>query len=96
MDIDTKEIEDRIRGQFALGHVTLFWEDEAGEYAEAAHGLDLGDGALVDVTGAELAGKRTILRERPARNLVVYRADGKPRPEDDFLYDVKLAATPLS
>ena len=96
MDIDIKEIEDRIRGQFALGHATLFWEDEAGEYAQATQGLDLGDGALVDVTGAELAGKRAILRERPARNLVVYRAGGKPRPEDDFLYDVKLAATPFT
>lgn len=96
MDIDIKEIEGRIQGQFALGHAMLFWEDEAGEYAQATQGLDLGGGALVDVTGAELAGKRAILRERPARNLVVYRAGGKPRPEDDFLYDVKLAATPFT
>lgn len=96
MNIDTKEIEDRIQGQFAQGHATLFWEDEPGEYAHIVQGLDLGDGALVDVTGAELAGKRAVLRERPAHNLVVYRAGGKPRPEDDFLYDVKLTATPFT
>ena len=96
MDIDTHEIEDRIKGQFDLGHATLFWEDEPGEYAEIVDALDLGNGAIVDVTGAELSGKRTILRERPARSLVIYRSGPKPRPQDDFLYDVKLAATPFT
>ena len=88
MDIDTHEIEDRIKGQFDLGHATLFWEDEPGEYAEIVDALDLGSGAIVDVTGAELSSKRTILRERPARSLVIYRSGPKPRPQDDFLYDV--------
>ena len=96
MDIDTHEIEDRIKGQFDLGHATLFWEDEPGEYAEIVDALDLGSGAIVDVTGAELSSKRAILRERPVRNLVIYSSGPKPRPQDDFLYDVKLAATPVT
>lgn len=96
MDIDTHEIEDRIKGQFSLGHATLFWEDEPGEYAEVVGSLDLGTGGLIDVTGAELACKRVILRDRPVRELVVYRSGDKPRPQDDFLYDVKLAATPFT
>ena len=96
MDIDIIEIEDRIRGQFAQGHHTLFWEDEPGEYAEVVGALDLGAGALMDVSGAELACKRAILRDRPSDDLVVYRSGAKPRPEDDFLYDVKLAATPFT
>ena len=96
MDIDTHEIEDRVKRQFDLGHTTLFWEDESGEYAEIVDVLDLGNGAIVDVTGAELSSKRTILRERPARSLVIYRSGPKPHPQDDFLYDVKLAATPFT
>lgn len=95
MDIDIQEIKSRIEGQFSQGSSTLFWEDEPGEYARVVGSLGLGEGALVDVTGAELACKRAILRDRPARNLVVYRAGAKPRPEDDFLYDVKLASTPF-
>ncbi|MGN8751205.1 BREX-1 system phosphatase PglZ type A [Collinsella sp. HCP3S3_D1] len=96
MDIDVHEIEDRIKGQFSLGHATLFWEDESGEYAETVASLDLDGGAILDATGAELACKRTILRERPAHNLVVYRSGAKPRFQDDFLYDIKLAATPFT
>lgn len=96
MDIDVHEIEDRIRGQFSLGHATLFWEDESGEYAEIVTSLDLGNGTILDATGTELACKRTILRSRPSRNLVVYRSGAKPRIQDDFLYDVKLAATPFT
>lgn len=96
MDIDIREIEGRIRAQFAQGHPTLFWEDEPGEYAEVVGSLDLGAGALVDATGAELASKRAILRDRPAENIVVYRSGACPRPEDDFLYDVKLSATPFT
>lgn len=95
MDIDTHEIEDRIREQFDLGHTTLFWEDEPGEYAAIVSALNLGDSAIIDVTGAELSGKRVILRDRPARSLMVYRSGASPRPQDDFLYDVKLAATPF-
>lgn len=96
MDIDVHEIEDRIKGQFSLGHATLFWEDESGEYAETVASLDLDGGAILDATGAELACKRTILRERPAHDLVVYRSGAKPRFQDDFLYDIKLAATPFT
>ena len=96
MDIDISEIEKRIKDQFALGHGTLFWEDEPGEYSEIASSLDLGDGMLVDVTGSELASKRILLRARPARNMVVYRCGERPLPQDDFLYDVKLASTPFS
>lgn len=96
MDTDVHEIEDRIKGQFSLGHATLFWEDESGEYAETVASLDLDGGAILDATGAELACKRTILRERPAHDLVVYRSGAKPRFQDDFLYDIKLAATPFT
>ena len=96
MDIDTHEIENRIKGQFSLGHAMLFWEDEPGEYAEIIGSLELGEGTIVDVTGAELACKRTILRGQTAHNLVVYRSGAKPRPQDDFLYDVKLAAMPFT
>ncbi|WP_303868388.1 BREX-1 system phosphatase PglZ type A [Senegalimassilia anaerobia] len=97
MDIDTHEIENRIKGQFSLGYAMLFWEDELGEYAEVIDSLELGEGAIIDATGAELACKRTILRgQKTARNLVVYRSGAKPCPQDDFLYDVKLAATPFT
>lgn len=58
--------------------------------------LDLGDGSLIDATDAELAAKRAVLRNRPSSNLVVYRAGGRPRAEDDFLYDIKLSATPFT
>lgn len=96
MDIDIREIEDRIKDQFNLGHATLFWEDEPDEYAEIVSNIDLGDGTIIDVTGAELSNKRTILRNRPSRNLVVYRSGTKPHPQDDFLYDVMLASTPFT
>lgn len=96
MDIDITEIEGRIRGEFARGHETLFWEDEPGEYAQVVGTLSLGDGSLIDVSGAELACKRAILRDRPSRNIVVYRSGARPRPEDDFLYDIKLSATPFT
>lgn len=67
MDIDTHEIEDRIKGQFDLGHATLFWEDEPGEYAEIVDALDLGSGAIVDVTGASFpANGRSFANGRPA------------------------------
>lgn len=96
MDIDISEIKNRIEGHFGLGHRTLFWEDEPGEYAEVVESIELKEGSLVNATGAELAAKRALLRDRPARNVVVYRAGEKPVPEDDFLYDVKLSSTPFS
>lgn len=96
MDIDISEIENRIKEQFARGNHTLFWEDEPGEYVDAAGSLDLGMGVVIDVTGSELSAKRLVLRRRPAENVVLYRAGGAPRPEDDFLYDVKLASNPFS
>ena len=96
MDIDINEIEDRIKGQFSCGRSMLFWEDEPGEYIELVDSLDLGEGTLVNVTGSELASKRAILRGGLSGNMVIYRAGPKPRPEDDFLYDVKLSSTPFS
>ena len=96
MDIDISEIERRIQGQIELRRHMLFWEDEAGEYSEVIGSLNLGSAALVDATGSELAAKRTILRQRPSENIIVYRAGGAPRPEDDFLYDIKLSSAPFS
>lgn len=96
MDIDISDIKDRIEGHFGLGRRTLFWEDESGEYAEVMGSIELEEGSLINATGAELAAKRLLLKNRPARNVVVYRAGEKPAPEDDFLYDVKLSSTPFS
>lgn len=96
MDIDIAEIQSRILAQFSSGNSMLFWEDEPGEYSEIVEGLELGSAALVNATGRELSAKRELLRSRPSGNVVVYRSGGMPRPEDDFLYDVKLSATPFS
>lgn len=96
MNSDIEAIQDRIENQFDLGAKTLFWEDEAGEYSEVVESLDIAPAVLVNVTKRELSSKRTILRARPAERVVVYRSGGTPRPEDDFLYDLKLAAVPFS
>lgn len=78
MDIDVHEIEDRIKGQFSLGHATLFWEDESGEYAETVASLDLDGGAILDATGAELhASGRSFASDLPIILLSIVRVQSR-------------------
>ena len=96
MNSDIEAIQDRIKSQFDHGAKTLFWEDATGEYVEIVESIDIAPVVLVNVTRRELSSKRMILRARPAERIVVYRSGETPRPEDDFLYDLKLASTPFS
>ncbi|MEG2747155.1 MAG: BREX-1 system phosphatase PglZ type A [Gordonibacter sp.] len=95
MDIDIKEIEERIAAQVALCRGTVFWEDEPGDYMDVVGQICVDGGVIIDATRAELAAKRRILRGGETTRFIVYRAGGAPRPDDDFLYDIKMASKPF-
>ena len=95
MDIDYRDISNRIESAFQAGTRLVFWEDEQSEYLEAPERVEVGSASVIDVTGHELAAKRAILRDRREEKLIVYRSGGAPQPHEDLLLDVKLAARPF-
>ncbi len=96
MDIQAEDIIQRLTATLSLGAKLLLWEDEAGEYRDAIKGLAVPGATIIDVTGAELASKRTVYRERPDERFVLYRAGGAPPAQDDLIYDLKQMAVPFT
>lgn len=74
----------------------VYWQDESGAYREILDSLSVPSTTIVDVTGAELATKRRILRDEPHMRFVVYRAGEEPAPTEDLIYDLRLRATRFS
>lgn len=91
------EVKNRMEQTFAsTARRIVFWEDEAGEFADAIGDLSL-DGAEVAVVDRnEFQTKRRVLHDEPDRRFLVYRSGGAGDPSYDFLLDVKLAAEPFS
>ena len=74
----------------------VFWEDEAGEFAEDIAGLELPGVTVAVAQGNEMALKRRILRDEAAARFLVYRAGGAPVLDEDFLADIKAFAKPFA
>lgn len=89
-------IAQRLASYFDGKHRLVFWEDEEGGYSGVAEQLNVEGASVVDVTGCELASKRRILRGEREGRFVIYRQGAHPAPEDDFLYDLKMAALPFN
>lgn len=74
----------------------VFWEDEAGEFADTIGDLELVGIEVAVVYRNEFETKRRVLHDEPASRFLVYRTGGAGDPAYDFLLDVKLAAEPFS
>ncbi|MBR2835998.1 MAG: BREX-1 system phosphatase PglZ type A [Coriobacteriales bacterium] len=96
MDIDLEELSTRLNQALSKSSRIVFWEDESRDYTDAAQELELANAEILDATGHELAVKRKVLRQFPSQRFVIYRSGDAPRPEDDLLLDIKLAAQPFT
>lgn len=90
------EIAQRLASYFDGKHRLVFWEDEEGGYSDVAEQINVDGASVIDVTGRELASKRRILRDEREGRFVIYRRGAHPAPDDDFLYDLKMAALPFN
>ncbi|MBR3160183.1 MAG: BREX-1 system phosphatase PglZ type A [Atopobiaceae bacterium] len=87
----------RIEQAFAKTHRRIvFWEDDAGEFADAIHELELDCAEIAIVDHDEFATKRRVLRDEADSRFLVYRSGGAGPEDEDFLLDIKKAAEPFS
>lgn len=92
MDIETRDIEQRLAATLAGGSRLVIWQDEAGAYREALKELDVPGATVIDATCNELATKRRVLRDEPRGRFVIYREGEEPVPTEDLMYDIRLRA----
>jgi len=71
MDIETRDIEQRLAATLAGGSRLVIWQDEAGAYREALKELDVPGATVIDATCNELATKRRVLRDEPKGRFVI-------------------------
>lgn len=90
------EIAQRLASYFDGKHRLVFWEDDEGGYSDVVEQLNVDGANVINVTGRELASKRRILRDEREGCFVIYRRGAHPAPDDDFLYDLKMAALPFN
>lgn len=87
----------RIEQAFAKTHRRIvFWEDDAGEFADAIHELELDCAEIAIVDHDEFVTKRRVLRDEADSRFLVYRSGGAGPEDEDFLLDIKKAAEPFS
>ena len=94
--IDAADVTRRLEEALSEGNRLVFWEDDAGDYADALGEIRPAGATVVDATHHELATKRLVLRGEPRGRFVIYRAGGAPDPVDDLVLDLKLEARPFT
>ena len=96
MDIEIQDIEQRLGSQFKPSQRLVFWEDPASDYEGVLDDLHVDNAMILNITNSELASKRIVLREQPDTRFVLYRSGDVPAPDDDLVYDLKLASIPFT
>lgn len=91
------DVKKRLEQAFAATKRRIvFWEDDAGEFADTIGELELDSADVAVVDKNEFETKRLLLCDEPNTRFLVYRAGGAGDVAYDFLLDVKLAAEPFS
>lgn len=91
------DVKNRLEQAFAATKRRIvFWEDDAGEFADTIGELELDSADVAVVDKNEFETKRLLLCDEPNTRFLVYRAGGAGDAAYDFLLDVKLAAEPFS
>jgi hypothetical protein len=95
MDDQIEDIQKRLADAFH-GRRLVFWEDASSTYVDMVDNIAVEGAELVNLTGHELRSKCLVMREKPDKRFVLYRAGGAPAPSVDLVLDLKLAAEPFT